>query len=301
VLFEPDAYTPRPAYAASNRPPEPPLPPEPPDLVRAAPPAADAPGDQCDVEAPLSAADVEAAIDAAIASNDLAAAMRLIPEIAHTTPQTQALIESKLRVKFGRNFSPRGFARGIRSVEEEMSKKHAPIVHEDEMPPADAPDLIADIPLTDSGNGERIVKLFGEDIRFCSEFKKWLLWDGRRWLVDTDALTVTQKGKNMARLLHRQAALLQDPMRRKLTQAHARDSESQAAISAALLRAKSEPGMSVSAANLDQHRYLLNCLNGVVDVRSGGLLPFERRYYITKLCHVNYNPIRTRRRTARAS
>ncbi len=59
---------------------------------------------------------------------------------------------------------------------------------------------------------------------------------------------------------------------------------------AALKRAESEPGMSVTAAELDLHRYLLNCLNGVVDVRTGELLQFERRYLITKLCNVKYVP-----------
>lgn len=261
------------------------------------PPAPDPPGlsdvkPACDApaELPLSAGDVEAAIDAAIESADLPAAMRLIPAVAITPAYTQALIIAKLRLKFKRDFPARDFARALKAIEEEAAKKNIPALDEDDMPPEDAPDLIGDIPLTDSGNGERILKLAGDDIRFCAEFKKWLLWDGRRWKVDTDAATVTQKAKNMARLLYKQAALIPDSGRRKVLQDHARDSESQAAIAAALLRCKSEPGMSISAADLDKHRYLLNCINGVVDVRTGELLPFDRKYYITKLCHVKYNP-----------
>jgi putative DNA primase/helicase len=107
--------------------------------------------------------------------------------------------------------------------------------------------------------------------------------------VDTDAATVTQKAKTMARLLFQQASQLADPALQKLVRRHALYSESQGAISAALLRAKSEPGMSISAAKLDQDRYLLNCLNGVVDLRTGELLDFRRDFYITKLCHVKYN------------
>jgi len=59
---------------------------------------------------------------------------------------------------------------------------------------------------------------------------------------------------------------------------------------AALKRAATEPGIAVSASDLDQHRYLLNCLNGVVDLRTGELLPAERHYLITKLCHYRYSP-----------
>ena len=284
---------PRLVQPAPRWPDDAPLPEPPPDLVAPvegaaaveAPPA----GDVRD-EIPLSAADVEAAVKAACDAGDLEAAMRLIPDIAKVPLYSYTLIHSLLRKKFKRDFPVRDFARAVRELQE---KRNAPpAADEDDLPAEDAPDLIGTpfIPLTDSGNGERIVKLFGEDIRFCSEFKKWLLWDGRRWLVDTDAATVTQRAKTMARLLYQQATRLEDPVMQKAVKAHARDSESQGAISAALLRAKSEPGMSISAAQLDQHRYLLNCLNGVVDVRTGELLGFERRYYITKLVHVNYRP-----------
>jgi hypothetical protein len=36
----------------------------------------------------------------------------------------------------------------------------------------------------DHGNLERIVALHGQDLRYCPPFKKWLVWDGRRWVVD---------------------------------------------------------------------------------------------------------------------
>jgi Bifunctional DNA primase/polymerase, N-terminal/D5 N terminal like len=36
-------------------------------------------------------------------------------------------------------------------------------------------------PCTDTGNAERLVSLYGRNIRFCAETKKWLVWDGRQW------------------------------------------------------------------------------------------------------------------------
>jgi hypothetical protein len=41
-------------------------------------------------------------------------------------------------------------------------------------------------PLTDAGNSERMAALFGEDIRYCVEMQRWLVWDGKRWAVDRD-------------------------------------------------------------------------------------------------------------------
>ena len=254
-------------------------------------PGASSESDGSDKNLALSAADVEAAVNVACEAGDLEAALRLIPEIARVPLYSLALIEGTLRKKFRRDFPLKNFTRAVKEAQEEMKKKQAPPPPDDEdLPPEGAPDLIVGIPLTDSGNGERLVKLYGEDIRFCPEFKKWLLWDGCRWKVDSDAATVTQFSKNMLRLLHKQGGLLTDEGLKRAVQKHARESESQGAISASLLRAKSEPGMAISASDLDQHRYLLNCINGVVDVRTGALLPFERRYYITKLCHVKYMP-----------
>jgi len=35
----------------------------------------------------------------------------------------------------------------------------------------------------DHGNAQRLMALHGADLRFCYAFKKWLVWDGLRWLA----------------------------------------------------------------------------------------------------------------------
>lgn len=239
--------------------------------------------DARDVEIALSASDVEAAIDAA---PDLPAAMKLYPDVARLPAESRTLIRAKLRLRFKRDFSAREFDHSIKALIEKQSEPPAPPDDDDPQLGDDAPDLTMQ-PFTDSGNGERIVLLHGNDIRYCVEFAKWLVWDGRRWKIDEDG-SVTQRAKQMARLLHHQAKAVGDEGLRKLLKEHARSSESHAAIVAGLKRAATEPGIAVNAADLDKHRYLLNCLNGVVDLRTGELMPPERRYLITKLCHYNY-------------
>jgi P4 family phage/plasmid primase-like protien len=246
-------------------------------------------GDATDAEIALSAADVEAAVDAAIAADDLPGAMKLAVDVGklpdQAIEQSLALVKAKLKLKFKRDFTPRDFERAVRSAAAQHREPPPPSDDDDDTGfDGEVPDLTTQ-PLTDSGNGERIVLLHGKDIRFCTEFGKWLVWDGRRWKID-DAGTVTQRAKQMARLLHKQAKSKEDF--KKLLQDHARASESHSAIVAALKRAATEPGIAVNASDLDQHRYLLNCLNGVVDLRTGELMPPERRYLITKLCHYNF-------------
>jgi putative DNA primase/helicase len=38
--------------------------------------------------------------------------------------------------------------------------------------------------LNDSGNANRIIRLYGEDLRYCHDWKKWLIWDKQRWVPD---------------------------------------------------------------------------------------------------------------------
>ena len=44
--------------------------------------------------------------------------------------------------------------------------------------------------LTDLGNAERLIDRFGDDLRFCSEEKKWHIWTGNKWQKDTANQTV---------------------------------------------------------------------------------------------------------------
>lgn len=43
------------------------------------------------------------------------------------------------------------------------------------------------IPFTDLGNARRLVAQHGQDIRFCIETGKWLVWTGKNWSQDHNA------------------------------------------------------------------------------------------------------------------
>jgi putative DNA primase/helicase len=142
-------------------------------------------------------------------------------------------------------------------------------------------------PHTDTGNAERLVKLHGHDIRFCSEMKRWLIWDGRRWnLEDTRRIKVL--AKRTVRTMYAQAASLHE--RKREAEKHARGSESAKAISAMLACAEYEEGIPISASELDRDSFLLNFLNGTLNLRSGEIWPHRREDFITKLVHFDYQP-----------
>jgi putative DNA primase/helicase len=51
----------------------------------------------------------------------------------------------------------------------------------------------------------------------------------------------------------------------------------------------STPDLAITPAELDVDPWFLNCLNGVVDLRSDKLLPHDPARFVTKLVHHNYN------------
>ena len=264
------------------------VPPEPASSPESSPETHDPPG--------ISPEDVEAAIDEAIAKDDLIAAIRLAPQVGPLRPVARAVIKAKLKLHFGRDFPSREFDNALDDASDETGQKNS-----NAAPPGgggngddgtasipEGPDL-RPFPLTDGGNGERIAALYGNDIRYCVEMKKWLVWDGRRWAVDEFNL-MRRKGKEMARLLYLQAAREQQESLAKAFEKHARESESYSAISNALGQAASEKGIPISATELDLQPMLLNCLNGVVDLNTGTLLPHKREFLLTKLVEVKYDP-----------
>jgi putative DNA primase/helicase len=150
------------------------------------------------------------------------------------------------------------------------------------------PNLLSQ-PHTDTGNAERLVLLCGRDIRFCAEFKRWLVWDRQRWNSE-DTRRVKMLAKRVTRTMYAQAAGIERKEDRQVAEQHARKSESAAAINAMLVCAEYEGGVPISASDLDQNPFLVNFLNGTLDLREGRLREHSQADHITKLVHFNYRP-----------
>jgi putative DNA primase/helicase len=66
-------------------------------------------------------------------------------------------------------------------------------------------------------------------------------------------------------------------------------SESAAKINAMIDLARSEPGIPVLPEQMDINPWLLNCVNGTLDLRTGRLREHRREDMITKLCPTEYH------------
>jgi putative DNA primase/helicase len=138
--------------------------------------------------------------------------------------------------------------------------------------------------LTELGNAERIVYYHGKDLKYCNELE-WLIWTGKQWQEDSKRKIEALTAKSL-RGLYAEAKAEEDKYRSKQLHDWAKKCEKRAIRINSILDAR--PMVSVRKKDFDSHNFLFNCENGVVDLRSGELLPHDRDLLLTKMSPVAY-------------
>jgi putative DNA primase/helicase len=165
-------------------------------------------------------------------------------------------------------------------------------------PPADpspakktkAPSLCATggFNLSDLGNARRLVAQHGQDLRYCHLSKKWWPWTGKVWQEDHSGVAPSLAKQTVGTIYVEAAAAGEDF--RKALASFALRSESTSRIAGMLSLAESEPGIPITPDQFDTDPWLLNCLSGTIDLKSGELRPHNRADLITRMAAVEYDP-----------
>jgi putative DNA primase/helicase len=144
---------------------------------------------------------------------------------------------------------------------------------------------------TDLGNARRLAAIHGGTIRFVAGWG-WLIWDGKRWCRrDTDGssnVQVLRLAKDTIRQLYKQARDLGDSPRHESLLKHAKNSERVERLNAMVKLAESEAAVRATTEQFDRDPYLLNCVNGTLDLRTGDLQPHRPTDYLTMLAPVKF-------------
>lgn len=141
--------------------------------------------------------------------------------------------------------------------------------------------------LTDYGNAERLVSTYGNDIRYCETYKSWFINDGIRFAEDKTR-EIERLAKETVRSIYQEAYNAPDDERKRIVK-HALASESVARLTAMVTLAESERQVSITEQELDANQWVLNCLNGCVDLHTANLLPHNRTDLFTKVAPVEYD------------
>jgi putative DNA primase/helicase len=143
--------------------------------------------------------------------------------------------------------------------------------------------------LTDVGNAQRLIQRHGHNLRYCHLWRKWLIWDGIRWVPDETG-RIKFLAKETVRSIYAEAEQVQDERLRKDLAGYAIRSESVQKVEAMVKLAESERGIPVLPDYLDIAPWLLNVLNGTLDLKTGLLHEHDSEDLMTKLAPVEYGP-----------
>lgn len=141
--------------------------------------------------------------------------------------------------------------------------------------------------LTDLGNAERFRTQHATRAIYNFTTKQWYLWDGARFQNDQKGQTIQLAGKTVRSISSEAKYCDKDTKKRILK--HAENSEKASRIDAMLSLARSQELIPVIQNELDTDKWLINCGNGVIDLKTGVLLPHDQKYLMTKLVPTAYD------------
>lgn len=144
----------------------------------------------------------------------------------------------------------------------------------------------------DTGNAERFVDLFGEQVRYCYTDKRWLWYDGRKWCTDMTGTVKRLADKAVACMaaeakVYAQLDADEETDMAKAFEKHMKSCRSNKSKNAMLNEVMHH--VPVLPAQMDSFKTVLNTPGGVIDLRSGGISPHDPMTYLTKMTAVEYS------------
>lgn len=134
---------------------------------------------------------------------------------------------------------------------------------------------------TDRGNAARLVRRFGDVIKYIPTWGAFLSWEGDGWRVDRGGLAALRYAGKTVDSIRKEGQMepVGSPERLALMK-WAVGSENRTRLEAMVNLARVD--LAISYEQLDRSPFLLNCVNGTVDLRSGKLRPHAPSDLLTK-------------------
>lgn len=148
---------------------------------------------------------------------------------------------------------------------------------------------LAELPLTDAGNAESLAGLYSGRLRYDHRRRRWLVWTAHRWAQDKDG-EIDRLALETARRRLKIAADIDDPDKRGRLAKWALGSENRGRLGAMVEIARSIHPITDAGDSWDADPWLLGCVNGVVDLRTGELRPGKPGDRLTLSTGIEYNP-----------
>ncbi len=137
----------------------------------------------------------------------------------------------------------------------------------------------------DLGNAERFLSSFGDELGFCVESGKWMVYTGRHWQVDNIYYI-----SEYARVFVKEELVEAIRSGQKFRIKNAERLNNEAGFTAMFKMATRLRAVSISEFDGPATYYKINCRNGTLDLKTGALDPHRAEDRITRFIDVDYEP-----------
>lgn len=142
--------------------------------------------------------------------------------------------------------------------------------------------------MTELGNARRIVRLFGDRLRYSGAYG-WMVWDEKRWKTD-DTEEASRLVSKALTSLYDELPSIHDADEHKKAAAWAFRCQASRTHLNSMAMTKFQPEISVRGSDFDTDPWAMNVENGTIDLRTGRLRPHNPADNLTKLAPVVYEP-----------
>ncbi len=155
-------------------------------------------------------------------------------------------------------------------------------------PPEKAPAITPDpskYTLDDTGNAYRFRDKYWRHLKYDHVNGQWYCWDGKQWAIDQSGEIKRCANK----LLEEMEKEAKEGGRDEL-QKHVRKTRSSKYKEAMIKEAQPLEGIPILPNELNKYKALLNIQNGILNLKTGELLPHRREYKLSMLADIEYDP-----------
>lgn len=145
---------------------------------------------------------------------------------------------------------------------------------------------------TDNSLATRFADAHCHELRYVREWRKWLCWDGTRWLADPSETRILGIARDFAEGLWQSIGKLASSgaTRDEISKATTaiRHANSLKGLVAMLKLSQADSRITIDASELNRQTNLLNVLNGTVDLATGLLQPHDPEDLLTQMANVHF-------------
>lgn len=153
--------------------------------------------------------------------------------------------------------------------------------------------IVAELPknnydMTDTGNAQRLKDKYKGNIKYSYIRKKWYYWTGKIWAIDNTG-EIKKLADEIINDIKKEAFMEKDDDKQAEMLKWATKTASSKGKEAMVKETQHIDGIPILMEELDCYNDYLNCQNGIINLRTGELLPHDSNFMMSRISYAEYD------------